>query len=256
MFISPTNIRVAPGVIEAIQEADSIVIGPGSLYTNVIPNLLVPGVSKAIREAKGFKVYVSNIMTEYGQTDNYTLYDHIKAIIDHAGKGIIDYCVYDTGEIVPEYVRQYNREGADLVEQNISKVKDEGIKLIQRNLSTVENGRIRHNPDAIATSIIQLICDDLNFRDMKNDAQFIMLDNKMKDANKKLKKNKTKKSKKNSNKKRGESKFYEKYNDRIESIRDSEKNRKNKLITIEKNKRNKDLEAMKKFLEDHKKINN
>ena len=91
---------------------------------------------------------------------------------------------------------------------------------------------------------------------MKNDAQFIMLDNKMKDANKKLKKNKTKKSKKNSNKKRGESKFYEKYNDRIESIRDSEKNRKNKLITIEKNKRNKDLEAMKKFLEDHKKINN
>lgn len=256
VFISPTNIRVAPGVIEAIQEADSIVIGPGSLYTNVIPNLLVPGVSKAIREAKGFKVYVSNIMTEYGQTDNYTLYDHIKAIIDHAGKGIIDYCVYDTGEIVPEYVRQYNREGADLVEQNISKVKDEGIKLIQRNLSTVENGRIRHNPDAIATSIIQLICDDLNFRDMKNDAQFIMLDNKMKDANKKLKKNKTKKSKKNSNKKRGESKFYEKYNDRIESIRDSEKNRKNKLIAIEKNKRNKDLEAMKKFLEDHKKINN
>ena len=91
---------------------------------------------------------------------------------------------------------------------------------------------------------------------MKNDAQFIMLDNKMKDANKKLKKNKTKKSKKNSNKKRGESKFYEKYNDRIESIRDSEKNRKNKLIAIEKNKRNKDLEAMKKFLEDHKKINN
>ena len=71
-----------------------------------------------------------------------------------------------------------------------------------------------------------------------------------------VKKNKTKKSKKNSNKKRGESKFYEKYNDRIESIRDSEKNRKNKLIAIEKNKRNKDLEAMKKFLEDHKKINN
>ncbi len=64
MFINPTNCKVAPGVIEAIQEADAIVIGPGSLYTNVIPNLLVKGVAKAIKESKGFKIYVSNIMTE------------------------------------------------------------------------------------------------------------------------------------------------------------------------------------------------
>lgn len=221
VYISPTNIRVAPGVIEAIKEADAIVLGPGSLYTNVIPNLLVPGVSKAIREANGFRVYVSNIMTEYGQTDNYTLHDHIKTIIDHVGKGIVDYCIYDTGEIVPEYIRQYNKEGAELVEQDIAKVKEEGIKLIQRNLSTVENGRIRHNPDAIATSIIQLICDDLKFRDMQNDAQFIMLDAKIKDTKKKLKKNKSKKIRKKTNTKHLNSKFFEKYNDRIQSIQES-----------------------------------
>lgn len=220
IYISPTNIRVAPGVIEAIKEADSIVIGPGSLYTNVIPNLLVPGVSKAIKEAKGFKLYVSNIMTEYGQTDNYSLHDHIKAIIDHAGKGIIDYCIYDTGEIVPEYIRQYNKEGSDLVDQDVSKVKAEGIKLIQRNLSTIENDRIRHNSDAIATSIIQLICDDLKFRDMQNDTQFIMLDSKIKDTKKKLNKNKKKKSK-DKKKKGSNSKFYEKYNERIQSIQES-----------------------------------
>lgn len=221
IYISPTNIRVAPGVIKAIQEADAIVIGPGSLYTNVIPNLLVPGVSKAIREAKGFKIYVSNIMTEYGQTDNYSLYDHIKAIIDHAGKGIIEYCIYDTGEIVPEYIRQYNKEGSELVEQDISKIKGEGIKLIQRNLSTIENDRIRHNPDAIATSIIQLICDDLKFRDMQNDAQFIMLDAKIKDTKKKMKNNQTKTKKQKTNKKTSNSKFYEKYNERIQSIQES-----------------------------------
>lgn len=223
IYISPTNIRVAPGVIEAIQEADAIVIGPGSLYTNVIPNLLVPGVSKAIKEAKGFKIYVSNIMTECGQTDNYSLYDHIKAIMDHAGKGIIDYCIYDTGEIVPEYIRQYNKEGCDLLEQDVSKVKGEGIKLIQRNLSTIENGRIRHNSDAIATSIIQLICDDLKFRDMQNDTQFIMLDSKIKDTNKKLKKNNNKKKKAKNNKKGSNSKFYEKYSERIVSIQESGK---------------------------------
>ena len=233
VYISPTNIRVAPGVIDAIKEADSIVIGPGSLYTNVIPNLLVPGVSKAIREAKGFKVYVSNIMTENGQTDNYTLYDHIKAIIDHAGKGIIDYCVYDTGEIVPEYIRSYNKEGSDLVEQDISKVKDEGIKLIQRNLSTIENGRIRHNPDAIATSIIQLICDELKFRDMQNDTQYIMLDSKIKDTKKKLKqenkKNKPDKKKSKKKSKHSGSKFLDKYNERITSIREGESKRNEKM---------------------------
>ena len=222
IYISPTNIRVAPGVIEAINEADAIVIGPGSLYTNVIPNLLVPGVSKAIREAKGFKVYVSNIMTEYGQTDNYSLYDHIKAIIDHAGKGIVDYCIYDTGEIVPEYIRQYNKEGSDLVEQDVAKVKEEGIRLIQRNLSTIEDDRIRHNPDAIATSIMELICDDMKFRDMQNDTQYMMLDSRIKDTNKKLKKNKKKKEK-TKNKEKHSSKFFEKYNERIVSIQESTK---------------------------------
>ena len=227
IYISPTNIRVAPGVIEAIKEADAIVLGPGSLYTNVIPNLLVPGVAKAIREAKGFKIYVSNIMTEYGQTDDYSLNDHIKAIFDHAGKGVIDYCIYDTGEIIPEYIRQYNKEGSELVDQDVSKVKDQGIKLIQRNLSTIENGRIRHDSDTIATSIMQLICDDLKFRDMQNDAQYILLDSKIKDANKKIK-TKKKTSKKESKRRHSGSKFFEKYNDRVISIRESETKRQEK----------------------------
>ena len=97
IFINPSNCKPAPGVIEAIMEADAIVIGPGSLYTNVIPNLLVKGVAKAIKESKAFKVYVSNIMTEPGQTDNYSLSEHIKAINEHVGKGVIEYCIYDTG---------------------------------------------------------------------------------------------------------------------------------------------------------------
>ena len=232
IFISPTNTRVAPGVIEAIEDADAIVLGPGSLYTNVIPNLLVPGVSKAIRESSAFKVYVSNIMTEYGQTDSYTLYDHIKAIIDHAGKGIIDYCIYDTGEIVPEYIRQYNKGGEELVEQDVSKVKEAGIKLIQRNMSTIENGRIRHNSDAIATSIIQLICDDMKFRDMQNDTRVILLDSKIKDTKKKMKNNQTKSKKKKNKKRSGNSKFFEKYNDRIQAIQDSESNREKRIKEI------------------------
>ncbi len=233
VFINPSNCRPAPGVIDAIMEADAIVIGPGSLYTNVIPNLLVKGVAKAIKESKAFKLYVSNLMTEPGQTDNYTLSEHIKAINDHAGKGVIEYCLYDTGEIIPEYIRKYNMEGSELVEQDVSKVKVEGVYLIQRNLSHIENGYIRHNPDAIAASIIQLICDDLKFNNMENNAQYMMLNSKLKDNKKSLKE----KAKENREKmkevkgkrmKRGQSKFYEKYNDRIQSIKESDLKQKQK----------------------------
>ena len=224
IFINPTNCKVAPGVIEAIQEADAIVIGPGSLYTNVIPNLLVKGVAKAIRESKAFKVYVSNIMTEPGQTDNYTLSDHIKAIHEHAGKGVIEYCIYDTGELIPEYIRKYNMQGQDLVEIDSSKAKAEGIYLMQREISYVTGQYIRHNPDAIAASIIQLICDDLKFKDMQNDTKYVLLNDRLKQAKKSLKQNKKndnfRKTKKQ--KPKGESKFARKYKERIESIQESE----------------------------------
>lgn len=224
IFINPSNCMPAPGVIEAIQQADAIIIGPGSLYTNVIPNLLVKGVAKAIKENKGFKIYISNIMTEPGQTDNYSLSEHIKALQEHAGKGIIDYCIYDTGEIVPEFVRKYNREGQDLVEQDTAKAKEEGVKLLQRNLSYIDGEFIRHNPDAIASSIIELVCEDMKFRDMENDSRYIMLNSKLKDNKKKLKttmaKQKTTKSKHTKNEKM--SKFAMKYKDRIDSIKESD----------------------------------
>ena len=83
------------------------------------------------------KVYVSNIMTEPGQTDNYTVSDHLNAIIEHCGNGVVDYCIYDTGEIIPEFIKKYNLEGQDLVDQDIEKVK--GIKFLQRNLSMIKD---------------------------------------------------------------------------------------------------------------------
>ena len=234
IFINPSNCKASPGVIEAIMEADAVVIGPGSLYTNVIPNLLVKGVARAIKETKAFKIYVSNLMTEPGQTDNYTLSEHIKAINEHVGKGVIEYCIYDTGEIIPEYIRKYNMEGSELVEQDTSKVKVEGVYLMQRNLSHIENGYIRHNPDAIAASIIQLICDDLKFNNMENNAQYMMLNNKLKDSKKSLKKQEKEKKKKIEEVKKERedrqrnSKFFKKYSERIESIKESDLKQKKK----------------------------
>ena len=228
ILINPTNCRPAPGVIEAIKNADCIVIGPGSLYTNVIPNLLVNGVTKAIKESVAIKVYISNIMTEPGQTDNYSVSDHLNAIIDHCGKGIIDYCIYDTGEIIPEFIKKYNFEGQDLVEQDIEKVK--GIKFLQRNLSMMSDEHIRHDPNLVASSIIELICDDLKYQDKQNDPQYLMLNTKLKEEKRinKIKKNMERKSKKSiepkekNSSKKGKSKFSNKYSDRIASIREAD----------------------------------
>lgn len=227
ILLRPTNCRPTPGVVEAIKNADCIIIGPGSLYTNVIPNLLVNGVAKAIKESLAIKVYISNIMTEPGQTDDYSVSDHLNAIIEHCGNGIVDYCIYDTGEVVPEFIKKYNIEGQDLVQQDIDKVR--GIKFLQRNLSMVTNEHIRHDPSLVASSIIELICDDLRYQDKQNDPQYLMLNTKLREDKRidKIKKSMKRKEKKGKVGKRvkvpkSKSKFSNKYSDRIESIREAD----------------------------------
>ncbi len=241
--ISPANCKPAPGVVEAIKAADCIIIGPGSLYTNVIPNLLVNGVNRAVKESTAIKVYINNIMTEPGQTDNYTVADHINAIIEHCGQGLIDYCIYDTGEIIPEFIKRYNLEGQDIVEQDIDKIK--GIKFLQRNLSMVDNEYIRHDPDLVASSIIELICDDLKYQDKQNDPQYLMLNTKLQEEKRISKKKKAtekriRKGKKEPKRiKKGKSKFSNKYSERIASIKEADEKAKIKTQrAIEKSKYN------------------
>lgn len=245
IYISPSNCKPALGVIEAIQEAEAIIIGPGSLYTNVLPNLLVKKVSKAIKESKAIKMYVSNIMTEFGQTDNYTLAEHIKAIQDHVGKGVFDYCLVDTGEVVPEYVRRYNKEGSEIVEANITQAASLGVKIIQKNISCIKNDRIRHNANMIASIVIELICNELKFKDQQNGTEFLLLNSILKEDKKNIKKEqKAEKKKKEIVKKATEtvkaqknkkkSKFSEKYKARVESIQNTEeKIKENKKIAKE-----------------------
>ena len=245
IYLNPTNCRPAPGVIEAIKEADCIVIGPGSLYTNVIPNLLVNGVAKAIKESTGLKVYISNIMTEPGQTDEYSVSDHLNAIIEHCGKGVVDYCIYDTGEVVPEFIKKYNLEGQDLVTPDVDRVK--GITLLQRNLSMISNGCIRHDPELVAESIIGLICDDLKYQDKQNDPQYLMLNNKLKEdkrinkIKKQMKKDEKKGKKDNAKSKKRNSKFSDKYSDRIESIKQADE-----MIKLKEQKMNMESKKTKK----------
>ncbi|HCC04624.1 MAG TPA: hypothetical protein DEP51_07265, partial [Clostridiales bacterium] len=261
VYLSPGNCKALPEVLEAIKEADGIIIGPGSLYTNVIPNLLVNGIARAIKEAKGVKLYVCNIMTEPGLTDNYDVSDHINAIIDHCGEGLIDYCLYDTGEVIPEFIKKYNLDGAELVEQNIDDVKDKKIRFIKENMSIIKDDFVRHNSMLIADTLIKIICDDLKFQDKQNDIEYIMMNSKLK-ADKQIKKDmilneKYNKKLKHNHRlrrkmKRSKSKFANKYSDRIKSIRESDEKaiKKKKANISRKEKNEKKIEEMKKKKEE------
>lgn len=223
IYLNPTNVRVSPRAIEAIQEADLIIIGPGNLYTNIIPNLLVKNISKTIREAKGIKIYVANIMTDRGQTDGYTLSEHIKAIFDHSAGKVFDFCIADTGDIVPEYLRAYHKNSEDLVRVDAEEVKKMGVTLIERDLSTVsETGRIRHNQDAVSVAIMEILMDDIK-HDLNSDKmQNTLLESVLKDQRKKEKrrsKSLNKAKNKNPNRPKTKSKFAEKYTERFDALK-------------------------------------
>ena len=241
VFLKPSTCRVVPTAIKAIEEADIIVIGPGSLYTNIIPNLLMRDVSKAIKNSKAISIYVSNIMTEPGQTDSYSLYDYIQKLQDHAGTEIIDYCICDTGEIVPEFIKKYNQQGADVIEKDIEKLKAKRIQVIQEDLSTVQGEFIRHDADKLARSIIKIILEDLNFKNKHSGVQYLLLKHISKYQNKKKPKRLYRKAKQKKTinsyiprKKGAKSKFSVKYDSRIQSIRDSDITRQKNVETSKK----------------------
>lgn len=228
VYINPSNCRTTPGVIDAIKNADAIIIGPGSLYTNVIPNLLIRNVAKTIRDSKAFKIYVSNIMTEPGNTDDYDVSEHIDAIKAHAGEKIVDYCICDNGDIIPEFLRKYNREGSSLVNIDTPKLRGKGIRVVKADVSCVEGEYIRHNPDELAKVIIELICNELKFKDKQSDEQYLLLNSKLKEEKKKKPAKRIKKQPakiQNKEKGRKSSKFSNKYQERIKSIKESEETR-------------------------------
>ena len=177
-------------------------------------------------------------MTEPGLTDNYSVADHINAIVEHCGEGLIDYCLYDTGEVIPEYIKKYNQDGAELVEQNLSEIKDKRIKFLKEDMSVIKDDFVRHNSMLIADTLIKIICDDLKFKDRQNEPEYLMMNSKLQ-MDKEIKKemirqNKNKKNNSKKPKSKSKSKFASKYSDRIESIKHAdekaEKRKKARMI--------------------------
>ena len=145
-----------PETLQAIHEADAIIIGPGSLYTSIIPNLLVKGVIEAIASSRAPKFYISNIMTEQGETDNFTAADHLKVIQKHSGKQIIDYAVVNCGQIDEERLKRYIEEKAVPVRPSPDEIVNMGINVIERDLVS-DTGVAWHDTDKLARVILETL---------------------------------------------------------------------------------------------------
>jgi uncharacterized cofD-like protein len=156
--ISPENVMPVKGAIEAIREADACILGPGSLYTSVIPNLLVNGVGDMLRESDAVKIYICNVMTQPGETDGYSASDHIKAIIDHAGPGCIDMVVVNVQEVAPELREFYAQRGAHPVVPDIDIIEALGVKVVKANLIS-ETNLVRHDPARLSRTIMSMVYD-------------------------------------------------------------------------------------------------
>jgi len=134
--------------ITAIEEADVIALGPGSLYTSVIPNLLVNNMVGKIHSARAPKVYISNVMTQPGETDGYTVLDHVNAILKHSQEDFLDYVIANIEEIPEETLRKYIFDGSEPVvlgDSDEDILEKKGIKLIKENLVDIKNDYIRHD---------------------------------------------------------------------------------------------------------------
>jgi uncharacterized cofD-like protein len=150
----PRRVRPLPKALEAIQSADLILMGPGSLFTSVIPNLLIPEIARAIARSKAPRVYIANLMTQPGETTNFTLSEHLQAIESHVGKRVIDYVVANRKSVSPEVARRYRAQGAAPVKLDPEKLSSMNVKLILDNLLE-EHGVIRHNSPKLAKLLVE-----------------------------------------------------------------------------------------------------
>lgn len=158
IWLQPKNPNPYDKVIEVIQQADKIVLGPGSLYTSIIPNLLVKGIPEAIKECNPTVIYVSNIMTQPGETDNYTLMNHIDAIEKYLGKGVIDYVITNNQEIPQDILKLYLDDDAQPVSYEKNIINEKGVKVLEVPLLKIikESTLVRHNSDKLAEVIISI----------------------------------------------------------------------------------------------------
>jgi len=156
VFLKPDNCQPTFEAIQAIEDAELIILGPGSLYTSVIPNLLIRKIQEAIKKSKAIKVYVCNVMTQSGETDGYTAFEHLAAIIKHTYPQIVNYCVINSAPVPDELLAKYRQENAYPVVLDTERIRKRGYAVVQGDIIDTSN-YVRHNSEKLAALLINLL---------------------------------------------------------------------------------------------------
>jgi uncharacterized cofD-like protein len=158
VFIEPADVEPLEEAIAALREADAILLGPGSLYTSILPNLLVPQIAKTIMESAAVKIFICNVMTQPGETDDYSVSDHLQAVHDHVGHHLFDYVIVNDGEIPSQVQLKYAEKGAKAVHLDLEEVTRRGYQVVADRLVLFRT-YLRHDADKLSNHIFQLVND-------------------------------------------------------------------------------------------------
>lgn len=150
----PRRVRPLPEVLEALRDADLVLIGPGSLYTSLIPNLLVEEVTEVIAHSKATRVYIANLMTQPGETQHYSVADHIRAIYEHTGRALFDLAIVNRSAVAPRLLRRYRAEGAEPVDPSPEALERMGIRYVTGDFLQQE-GVVRHDAARLAKILLK-----------------------------------------------------------------------------------------------------
>ena len=156
LFIEPANVKPLPEAIQAIREADAILCGPGSLYTSILPNLLVKGIADELLKSDAVKMFICNVMTQPGETDDYSVSDHLEAIHKHVGHHLFDYVIVNDGEIPPQVQSKYAEKGAKAVHLDLDEVTRRGYQVIADTLVLFRT-YLRHDAEKLSDHIYQIV---------------------------------------------------------------------------------------------------
>ena len=152
----PSDPPAVASSVAAIEKADLLVFGPGSLYTSIIPNLLVPGIREAVMKSQAVRIYICNVMTQPGETDDYTAADHLQAIIDHVGGNPIDYVLVNRQMVAQGLQEKYAGQAAFPVEVDTARIEAMGSQVVEADLIS-QTDLVRHDPVKLAQAVWGLV---------------------------------------------------------------------------------------------------
>lgn len=150
VFLEPEDVKPLPEAVKAIEKADFILIGPGSLYTSIIPNLLVKEIGESVLKSRAKKIYICNLMTQKGETIHYRATDHVQAIYQHMGQSCLDAILVNNFDLPSSIKENYKEENSEPVQFDVDRLEEMGLEVIKKDIAVIQSGVVRHESEQIA----------------------------------------------------------------------------------------------------------